>query len=169
VKVTDEGVPVDTLIGVVKDSIRQAGVSRTAQTRDLQVASVQVILDVVASKAVGGGLDISTGRSLPGNTGPSFGGRYWARTSDLPVVRGSLPGRGEPGVRDCQSADLRKGLQGTGRTMLTAVPDNAGLCRFIRGDFVGKAAADPELWDFCGGAGRREAASSDPCGWVSRR
>ena len=56
-KVTDQGVPVDTLIGVVKDSIKQAGVSRTSQTRDLQVASVQLILDVVASKAVGGGLD----------------------------------------------------------------------------------------------------------------
>ncbi len=55
-KVTDQGVPVDTLIGVVKDSIKQAGVSRTSQTRDLQVASVQLILDVVASKAAGGGL-----------------------------------------------------------------------------------------------------------------
>jgi Trypsin-co-occurring domain 2 len=56
-KVTDQGVAVDTLIGVVKDSIRQAGVSRTSQTRDLQVASVQLILDVVASKAVGGSVD----------------------------------------------------------------------------------------------------------------
>lgn len=57
-KVTDEGVPVDTLIGVVKDSIKQAGVSRTAQARDLQVASVQLILDVVATKAAGGELDL---------------------------------------------------------------------------------------------------------------
>jgi Trypsin-co-occurring domain 2 len=56
-KVTEEGVPVGTLISVVKDSIKQAGVSRTSQTRDLQVASVQLILDVVASKSVGGGLD----------------------------------------------------------------------------------------------------------------
>lgn len=56
-KVTDQGVPVDTLIGVVKDSIKQAGVSRTSRTRTLQVASVQLILDVVASKTVGGGLD----------------------------------------------------------------------------------------------------------------
>ena len=32
-KVTDEGVPVDTLISVVKDSIKRAGVSRTSQTR----------------------------------------------------------------------------------------------------------------------------------------
>src|SRR5215469_18238827 len=57
VKVTDEGVPVDVLISVVKDSIKQAGVSRTSQARDLQVASVQLILDVVASKTAGGGLD----------------------------------------------------------------------------------------------------------------
>jgi Trypsin-co-occurring domain 2 len=57
VKVTDEGVPVGTLISVVKDSIKQAGVSRTSQTSDLQVASVQLILEVVASKAAGGGLD----------------------------------------------------------------------------------------------------------------
>ncbi len=56
-KVTDEGVPVDTLISVVKDSIKRAGVSRTSKTRDLQVASVQLILEVVASKTVGGGLD----------------------------------------------------------------------------------------------------------------
>ena len=56
-KVTDQGVPVDTLIGVVKDSIRRAGVSSTSQTRDLQVASVQLILEVVASKTAGGGVD----------------------------------------------------------------------------------------------------------------
>ena len=56
-KVTDEGVPVGTLISVVKDSIKQAGVSRTSQARDLKVASVQLILEVVASKTAGGGLD----------------------------------------------------------------------------------------------------------------
>jgi hypothetical protein len=57
VKVTDEGVPVDALISVVKDSIKRAGVSRTSQTTDLQVASVQLILEVVASKTAGGGVD----------------------------------------------------------------------------------------------------------------
>ena len=56
-KVTDDGVPVGALIRVVKESIKRAGVSRTSQTRDLQVASVQLILDVVASKTAGGGLD----------------------------------------------------------------------------------------------------------------
>ena len=55
--VTDEGVPVAALISVVKDSIKQAGVSRTSQTRDLHVASAQLILDVVAAKTAGGGLD----------------------------------------------------------------------------------------------------------------
>ena len=55
--VTDEGVPVDALISVVKDSIGQAGMSRTSPDRDLQVASVQLILEVVASKTAGGGLD----------------------------------------------------------------------------------------------------------------
>jgi len=58
VKVTDEGVPVDTLIKVIKDSIKQAGVSRASQARDMQVASVQLILDVVASKTAGGGLTL---------------------------------------------------------------------------------------------------------------
>jgi hypothetical protein len=57
VKVSDQGVPVDALITVIKDSIRRAGVSRTSQDRDLQVVSVQLILDVVAAKTAGGGLD----------------------------------------------------------------------------------------------------------------
>lgn len=56
-KVTDEGVSVDALISVVKDSVKRAGVSRTSQTTDLQVASVQLILEVVASKTAGGGVD----------------------------------------------------------------------------------------------------------------
>src|SRR5215470_10945434 len=56
-KVADDGVPVDTPITVVKDSIKRAGVSRTSQTRDLPVASVKLILDVVASKTAGGVLD----------------------------------------------------------------------------------------------------------------
>ena len=38
-------------------SIERAGISRTSQDRDLQVASVQLILDMVATKTVGGGLD----------------------------------------------------------------------------------------------------------------
>jgi hypothetical protein len=39
VKVTDQGVPVDTLIDVVKDSIRRAGVSRPSRTRSPRSAT----------------------------------------------------------------------------------------------------------------------------------
>jgi hypothetical protein len=56
-KVTDEGVPVDTLVSVVKSSIKRAGVSRGSESKDLRVASVQLILDVVASKTAGGGVN----------------------------------------------------------------------------------------------------------------
>lgn len=56
-KVTAEGVPVDSLISAVKDSIRRAGVSRATPDRDLRVASVRLILEVVASKMAGGGVD----------------------------------------------------------------------------------------------------------------
>src|SRR5260370_14603662 len=57
-KVNDQGMPVDTLLSVVKASIKQAGVSNTARARDLKVASVQLILEVVASKGAGGGLTL---------------------------------------------------------------------------------------------------------------
>jgi Trypsin-co-occurring domain 2 len=57
VKITDEGVPLNTLIDAVKASVKRAGVSRTSQARDLQVASLQLILEVVASSTAGGGLD----------------------------------------------------------------------------------------------------------------
>ena len=56
-KVTDEGVPVDSLISVVKDSIKRAGASRTSPARDLRIASVQLVLKVVASETAGGRLD----------------------------------------------------------------------------------------------------------------
>ena len=54
--ITKEGVPVDELIAVIKKSIKAAGVSTTSNTRDIQVISVRLILKVVASKAIGGGL-----------------------------------------------------------------------------------------------------------------
>jgi hypothetical protein len=56
VDVTDDGVPVNELIAVIKESIKEAGVSTTSDTRDIEVTSVRLILKVVASKSVGGGL-----------------------------------------------------------------------------------------------------------------
>jgi Trypsin-co-occurring domain 2 len=57
VKVTDAGVPVDTLIDVVKEAVKQANVSRASQTTDLRVDSVQLILNAVTTKSTGGKLD----------------------------------------------------------------------------------------------------------------
>jgi Trypsin-co-occurring domain 2 len=54
VKVTASGVPVNELIRVIKASVKRAGVSPTA---DLQVASVQLILNVIATSTSGGGLN----------------------------------------------------------------------------------------------------------------
>jgi hypothetical protein len=57
VELNDEGVPVDVLIGVIKDSLRSAGISRTSGPGDLQVASIQLALNVVAAEAMGGRLN----------------------------------------------------------------------------------------------------------------
>jgi hypothetical protein len=49
--------------------------------------------------------------------------------------------------------------------MLAAVPSCAGQCRFVRGFSVGIAAADAELWGFCGDArrpGLTIAAAAEP-------
>lgn len=56
-KISDEGVPLDTLIEVVKASVRRGGISRTSKTRDLKISSVQLIIEAVASDAAGGRLD----------------------------------------------------------------------------------------------------------------
>src|SRR5262249_6669477 len=56
-EVTDEGVPVNDLISTVKESLRIAGVSRDSGEGDLQVASIQLVLNVVATESVGGKLD----------------------------------------------------------------------------------------------------------------
>jgi hypothetical protein len=45
------------LIKAVKASVKRAGISRTSQSRDLQVASVQLILEAIVSQTAGGGLD----------------------------------------------------------------------------------------------------------------
>jgi hypothetical protein len=53
-KIMDDGVPVEALVGVIKESVKQAGVSATSDDHDLQVASIQLTLQVVASKSGGG-------------------------------------------------------------------------------------------------------------------
>jgi hypothetical protein len=54
---TDDGVPVDALIAVVKNSVRRAGVSATEPGRDLRVVSVHLNLRVIAAVTSGGRLE----------------------------------------------------------------------------------------------------------------
>ena len=56
-KVTDAGVPVETLIDAVKEAVKRAGVSRSSSQSDLRVESVQLVLRALASKSAGGTLD----------------------------------------------------------------------------------------------------------------
>jgi hypothetical protein len=56
-EVTSQGVPVTALISAVKDSLKKAAVSNGTGDSDLQVESVQLVLNVVATESAGGGLD----------------------------------------------------------------------------------------------------------------
>ena len=102
-KVPDEGVPVDTLISVIKDSVKRAGVSRTSHTRDLQVASVELILEVVASKTAGGRLfDLIYGDDHPCITRSASSVRPWHlsnTTASPPSPCGPVPAHPTP---ECQ-------------------------------------------------------------------
>ena len=129
-KVTDEGVPVDTLISVVKDSIKRAGVSRTSQTRDLRVTSVQLILEVVASQAAGGGLTFCVpfiGMKL------SLGAKVTKKdthTIDITLVPPEEPATRQ--VRGGEVEDVLVNAIATIRDVMSAAPRRAtipGSCR----------------------------------------
>jgi hypothetical protein len=57
VKVTDSGVPVEALITMVKEAVKRAGVSPSSNQGDLRVDSVRLVLQALASRTAGGGLD----------------------------------------------------------------------------------------------------------------
>ncbi len=56
-EVSDTGVAVDEVVDAVKNAIKLAGISAADTGRDLQVASIQLILNTVASFSAGGGVD----------------------------------------------------------------------------------------------------------------
>jgi hypothetical protein len=56
--ITKEGVAIDVLIGTIKKSLRRAGVSPGSSQGDLQVNSVQLVLNIVATESAGGRLDL---------------------------------------------------------------------------------------------------------------
>jgi hypothetical protein len=55
--VTEDGIPIEELIDTIKQAIKTASVSSTDLDRDLRVSSVQLILNAVAIRSLGGGLD----------------------------------------------------------------------------------------------------------------
>jgi hypothetical protein len=92
-KVTGEGVPVESLVAVVKDAVRRGGVSSRSGDGGLRVASVQLTLRVVAASGAGGGLSFRvpfTGMTL------AFGAKVTSQdthTIDLTLVPPDDPGR----------------------------------------------------------------------------
>jgi hypothetical protein len=57
VKVTESGVPIEALITAIKQAVKRARVARSSGPRDLQVESVQLVLQALATKGAGGALD----------------------------------------------------------------------------------------------------------------
>jgi hypothetical protein len=55
--VVDQSVPVSDLLSAVKNAVKHAGISSTDPGRDLRIRSVQLILNVVVTTKLGGGLD----------------------------------------------------------------------------------------------------------------
>jgi len=56
-EVSENGAAVDDVIGAVKDAIKIAGISSSNDNRDLRVTSVRLLLNTVASRTAGGGVD----------------------------------------------------------------------------------------------------------------
>jgi hypothetical protein len=104
-RVTKYGVPVDTLITVVKNSLKRAGVSRSSDTPDLQVASVQLILEAVASSAVGGKLDLR----IP-FVGMRFGANAKVTKRDTHTIDITLTPPDEPERREVRGMEIEEAL-----------------------------------------------------------
>lgn len=56
-KVAEDGVPVSDVIAAVKQAIKTASLSSTDTDRDLRVSSVRLILQAVATRSLGGGVN----------------------------------------------------------------------------------------------------------------
>jgi Trypsin-co-occurring domain 2 len=56
-RVYEDGVPIPELIETLKQAIKAANVSNADRDRDLRVGSVRLILNAVATRSLGGGVD----------------------------------------------------------------------------------------------------------------
>lgn len=98
------GMPVDLIIGKVKDALVYAGVSQASPDHDLRVTSVQLILEVVAAEAGGTGVTFRipvVGMELKAGVKIT---RRDTHTIDITLVPpgepGHLPARYTPDVED---------------------------------------------------------------------
>ena len=56
-RVTEDGVSIQDLIATIKEAIKTASVSNADLDRDVRVGSVQIILNAVATRSLGGGVE----------------------------------------------------------------------------------------------------------------
>ena len=124
-RVTTEGVPVEELITTVKEGLRHAGVSRSSSQGDLQVESVQLVLQAVASKTAGGEVDFRVpfiGMKLRAGTKVT---RQDTNTIDITLVPPDRP------TRRVRSGNVEDALVDAITTIRTA---------------MARAAAGPDPW-----------------------
>jgi hypothetical protein len=89
-RVTNDGVVVSDLIAAVKAAIKQANVSAMDAERDLRVAAVQLVLNTVATRGAGGGVDFKVPFiGMPLKAGSKVG-RQRTHTIDVTLTPGKL-------------------------------------------------------------------------------
>jgi len=97
-RVTDEGVPIQELIGTIQRAIKIANVSNTDPGRDVRVGTVQVVLNTVATRSLGGGVDFRVPFiGMPIKVGSKLT-RQDTHRIEINLVPPDL--RGQPEVRD---------------------------------------------------------------------
>jgi hypothetical protein len=105
VEVTDTGVPVDELVAVIKNSIKRAGISRTSATQDLQITSINLVLKVIATKKLGGGLELCV---------PFIGMKLSANAKvteeNIHTIDMSLVPRDKPAGREVRGGEIERVL-----------------------------------------------------------
>jgi len=104
VRVTEDGVPIQELISTIKQAIKMANVSNSDLDRDVRVGSVQIILNAVATRSLGGGVDFRVPFiGMPIKFGNKLTGQDTHKV-DISMVPPDLTGR--PELRDGELASV---------------------------------------------------------------
>jgi hypothetical protein len=100
-----EGMPVDTLIWMVKEAVTESGVSRLSKTQDLRVASVHITLQVLATKS--GSTEVSIRVPF---TGTELGARGKLTNQDTNTIDITLAPPAQPKRRGVRGLPIDKVL-----------------------------------------------------------